>query len=91
MGGAAQLAFEFQHNALLRDVEREGFARNGRGDQGGGDGVQDGGREVEGGFGRFDFAGDLVTAGLWSAEDDHWEEKKAPLRKIALLWRGAGE
>lgn len=27
VGGAAQLAFEFQHDALLRDVKRKGFAR----------------------------------------------------------------
>lgn len=32
-GGAAQLAFEFEHNALLRDVEREGDAGAVGGDQ----------------------------------------------------------
>ena len=39
VGGAAQLAFEFQHDALLRDVERKGFARDAGGDQGDGDGL----------------------------------------------------
>lgn len=41
VGGAAQLAFEFQHDALLRDVERKRFARDGGGDQGDGDGLYD--------------------------------------------------
>ena len=41
VGSAAQLAFEFQHDALLRDVERKRFARDGGGDQGDGDGLQD--------------------------------------------------
>lgn len=70
VGGAAQLAFEFQHDALLRDVEREGFTRNGGGDQGDGDRLQDCGCEVEVGFGRFDFAGgeEGVGAGLGKVE-----------------------
>lgn len=64
--GAAQLAFELQHDALLCDVERKRFARDGGGDQGDGDGLQDCGREVEVGLGRFDFAGgeEGVGAGL---------------------------
>ena len=41
VGGTAQLAFEFQHDALLRDVERKRFARDGGGDQGDGDGLYD--------------------------------------------------
>lgn len=57
VGGAAQLAFEFQHDALLRDVEREGFARDGGGDQGDGDGLQDRRSEVEVGLRCFDVAG----------------------------------
>ena len=41
VGGAAQLAFELQHDALLRDVERKRFARDGGSDQGDGDGLYD--------------------------------------------------
>lgn len=41
VGGAAQLAFELQHDALLRDVQRKRFARDGGGDQGDGDGLYD--------------------------------------------------
>lgn len=57
VGGAAQLAFELQHDALLRDVEREGFARDGGGDQWDGDGLQERRSEVEVGLRCFDFAG----------------------------------
>lgn len=41
VSGATQLAFEFQHDALLCDVERKRFARDGGGDQGDGDGLYD--------------------------------------------------
>lgn len=58
VGGATQLAFEFQHDALLCDVERKRFARDGGGDQGDGDRLQDCGCEVEVGLRCFDFAGD---------------------------------
>lgn len=71
VGGAAQLALEFEHNALLRDVKREGFACNGGSDQGDGDRLQDGGCEVEGGFGRFDFAGAEVGVGAGLSENWH--------------------
>lgn len=71
VGGAAQLAFEFQHDALLRDVEREGFARDGGGDQGDGDRLQDGGREVKVGLRRFDLAGGEVGVGAGVGEDGY--------------------
>ena len=45
-GGAAQLAFEFEHNAFLRDVEREGDAGDVGGDQRDGDGLRDDGCEA---------------------------------------------
>lgn len=63
MGGVAQLAFEFQYDVLLRDVERKSFARDSRGAQGDGDRLQDGGREVKVGLHRFDLAGGEVGVG----------------------------
>lgn len=57
VGGVAQLAFELQHDALLRDVERKRFARDDGGDQWDGDGLQDRRSEVEVGLRCFDVAG----------------------------------
>lgn len=71
VGGAAQLAFEFQHDALLRDVERKRFARYGGGDQGDRDGLQDCGREVKVGLGRFDFTGGKEGIGAGLGESGH--------------------
>ena len=71
VGGAAQLAFEFQHNALLRDVERKRFARDGGGDQRDGDGLQNCGREVKVGLRRFDFAGGEEGVGAGLGENGH--------------------
>ena len=71
VGGAAQLAFEFQRDALLRDVEREGFARDGGGNQGDGNRLQDGGREMKVGLCCFDFAGGEEGVGAGLGERGH--------------------
>ncbi len=62
-GVAAQLAFEFEHNALLSDVEREGDAGDVGGDQRDGDGLRDDGREGAVCCCRFDFTGGEVGVG----------------------------
>lgn len=71
MSGAAQLAFEFEHNALLRDVEREGDAGDVGGDQRDGDRLRDDGREAVVSCGRFDFAGGEVGVGAGLREVGH--------------------
>lgn len=83
MSGVAQLAFELQHDALLRDVERKRFARDGGGDQGDGDGLQDCGREVEVGLGRFDFAGGEEGVGAGLGEACH---KVSSMSGMSKLW-----
>ena len=69
--GAAQLAFEFQDDAFLCDVEREGDAGDVGGDQRDGDGLRDDGREAAVGCGRFDFAGGEVGVGFFLREFGH--------------------
>ena len=71
LGGAAQLAFEFEHNAFLRDVEREGDAGDVGGDQWDGDGLRDDGREAAVGCGRFDLASGEVGVGAGLGEKRH--------------------
>ena len=84
VGGVAQLAFEFQHDVLLRDVERKSFARDSRGAQGDGDGLLDCGREVEVGLGCFDFAGGEVTIGFELAEGIEGKKEKRPSERLLL-------
>lgn len=69
--GAAQLAFEFQDDAFLCDVEREGDAGDVGGNQRDGGGLRDDGREVAVGCGRFDFAGGEVGVGFYLREFGH--------------------
>ena len=71
LGGAAQLAFEFQDDAFLCDVEREGDAGNVGGEQRDGDGLRDDGREAAVRCGRFDFAGGEVGVGAGLGEVGH--------------------
>ena len=70
-GGAAQLAFEFEHNAFLRDVKREDDAGDVGGDQRNGDGFWDDGREAAVGCGRFDLAGGEVGVGAGLGKGRH--------------------
>ena len=84
VGGVAQLAFEFQYDVLLRDVERKSFARDSRGAQGDGDGLLDCGREVEVCLGCFDFAGGEVTIGFELAEGIEGKKEKRPSERLLL-------
>lgn len=86
LGGAAQLAFQFQDDALLRDVEREGDAGDAGGDQRDGDGVWNDGCEAAVGCGRFDFSGCEVGVGAGLGEKGHKssEQKSATVKDKKL-------